>query len=73
MLLVKPFSTVTLVGHASAEYPDAYVLASARAGVVRDLFAAQGVRPDRMKTPVSVDAAPENSDPVTRQVDVLVN
>ncbi|MFC6089976.1 hypothetical protein [Saccharothrix lopnurensis] len=53
--------------------PDAYLLASARAGVVRDLFAARGVRPDRMKTSVSVDAAPENSDPVTRQVDVLVN
>jgi len=73
LLLVAPSSTVTLVGHASAEHPDAHHLASTRAGMVRDLFAAQGVRPDRMKTSVSVDTAPENSDPVTRQVDVLVN
>ncbi|GAA1276011.1 hypothetical protein GCM10009634_19010 [Saccharothrix xinjiangensis] len=73
LLLAAPASTVTLVGHASAERPDAHDLASARAGMVRDLFTAQGVRPDRIETTVVVDTAPENSDPATCQVDVLIS
>ncbi|MFD7656219.1 OmpA family protein [Actinosynnema sp. NPDC059797] len=73
LLLAAPASTITLVGHASAESPDAHDLASTRAGMVRDLFAAQGVRPDRIETSVSVDTAPENSDPAARQVDVLIS
>ncbi|QFZ18104.1 OmpA family protein [Saccharothrix syringae] len=72
LLLVAPRSTITLVGHASTERPDARDLALARVGVVRDLFVAQGVRPDQVETSVSIDAAPEGADPVARQVDVLI-
>jgi peptidoglycan-binding protein ArfA len=41
--------------------------------MVRDLFTAQGVRPDRIETSVSVDVTPEHSDPATHRVDVLIS
>ncbi|MGM1059387.1 OmpA family protein [Saccharothrix sp. Mg75] len=72
LLLVAPRTAVTLVGHASAEHPEAAGLAATRAVMVRDLFVAQGVRPDRIVLSLSVDPVPEGVEPAARQVDVLV-
>lgn len=74
LLLVAPRATVTLTGHASSTgHPDPRALAQQRADAVRALFVAQGVRPERIRTAVVLDAAPENTDPATRQVDVLMS
>nr|BFE53628.1 hypothetical protein GCM10017745_70550 [Saccharothrix mutabilis subsp. capreolus] len=74
LLLVAPKATVTLTGHASSTgHPDPRALAQQRADAVRALFVAQGVRPERIRTAVVLDAAPENTDPATRQVDVLMS
>ncbi|XVV06421.1 OmpA family protein [Actinosynnema sp. CA-248983] len=73
LLLVAPTATVTLNGHASTQHPDAHALAQQRADAVRALFVAQGVRPDRIRTAVVLDVASENTDPATRQVDVLIS
>lgn len=73
LLLVAPTAAITLNGHASNEHPDAPALARQRADAVRALFVAQGVRPDRIRTAVVLDSAPENTDPATRQVDVLIS
>ncbi|MEV0676316.1 hypothetical protein AB0I60_07295 [Actinosynnema sp. NPDC050436] len=73
LLLVAPEATVTLTGHASAEHPDPGGVARQRAGLVRDLFVAQGVRPDRIRTTATVDAGPESANPSARQVDVSIS
>ncbi|MDR6592162.1 hypothetical protein ACFFSW_03690 [Saccharothrix longispora] len=61
-----------LVGHPSAEHPDADAPATARARAVRDLFVARGVRPDRIGLSASVDPVSERAEPSARQVDVLL-
>ncbi|WP_433271956.1 hypothetical protein ACQPZF_14650 [Actinosynnema sp. CS-041913] len=73
LLRVAPMATITLNGHASTEHPDPRGLAQQRADLVRDLLAAEGVRPDRLRTAVTVDAGPESSNPSARQVDVLIS
>lgn len=72
LLLVAPRAVVSLNGHAGTEHPDPRGLAQQRAEVVRDLFVAQGVRPDRLRTAVTVDPGPERTSPTARQVDVLI-
>lgn len=73
LLLVAPKATITLTGHATPEHPDPRGLAHQRAGLVRDLFVAQGVRPDRIRTTATIDAGPESSNQAARQVDVLIS
>ncbi|MEJ2853898.1 MULTISPECIES: OmpA family protein [unclassified Saccharothrix] len=73
LLLVAPKATITLNGHASTGHPDPHGLARQRAEAVRALFVAQGVRPERIRTAVVLDVAPENTDPAARQVDVLIS
>ncbi|MDQ2584173.1 hypothetical protein [Saccharothrix yanglingensis] len=72
LLLVAPRTAIALVGHASAEHPDAEAPATARACAVRDRFVAQGVRPDRIGLSASVDPVSEGAEPSARQVDVLL-
>lgn len=72
LLLVAPRTAVALVGHPSAEHPDADAPATARARAVRDLFVARGVRPDRIGLSASVDPVSEGAEPSAHQIDVLL-
>ncbi|MEU4804731.1 OmpA family protein [Actinosynnema sp. NPDC023587] len=73
LLSAAPRATVTLTGHATPEHPDPRGLAHQRAGLVRDLLVAQGVRPERIRTTATIDTGPESSDQAARRVDVLIS